>query len=395
MRIIIMPLILASLQLYGQSKLNKPAGDLEFSKILNSDKTSAKLSDFKSKVVILDFWGTWCAPCIEALPHLEELQSRFGNDLKIITIADESEERINKFLKKRNVSLPIALDNDRKLASAFPYRSVSHTIVIDKNGIVKAVTTPEKINDEILKQVIAGQPINLPEKMDKINFDPSKPLSANENFTYQITVTPYQNGLPSMLNPTGGKGVYKGRRILCTNLSPKSLYEVAYQYPVSIRTVIEVKDKNRFDWNNQAAICFDLIVPEEIGERRFEIMKQQLSYLYNYKIVIEKRQMNCKVLKPINGQAVTIKSAVGAKKESSYSGRGLSMKNAEIKTICDFLEGELNVPVIDDTKLTGLYDLELSWYIENPDQIHEELKKLGLQLVSETRDIDVLVIYDK
>lgn len=196
MRIIVLLFLLTSLQLHGQSKINKPAGELEFSKILNSDKTSAKLSDFKSKIVILDFWGTWCAPCIEALPHLESLQNKFSNDIKIITITDESEDRIIKFLKKRKVSLPIALDNDRKLASIFPYRSVSHTVVIDKNGIIKAVTTPEKINDEILRQVIAGQQINLPEKIDLMNFDPSKPLSENTNFMYQITVTPYQNGFP-------------------------------------------------------------------------------------------------------------------------------------------------------------------------------------------------------
>jgi uncharacterized protein (TIGR03435 family) len=156
-----------------------------------------------------------------------------------------------------------------------------------------------------------------------------------------------------------------------------------------------VKNRSKFDWNEQTAICLDLIVPDEIGERRFEIMRQHLSYLYDYRPVIEKRQKKSKVLKPINGKSITIKSAVGGRKEYSYSGRGLSMKNAEIKTICEFLEAELNSPVIDDTKLTGLYDLELSWYNENPDRIHEELEKLGLQLVSETRDVDVLVIYDK
>ena len=395
MRPIILLFALAPLHLYGQSKLNEPAGDLEFSKILNSDKASARLSDFKTKVVILDFWGTWCSPCIEALPHLEDLQKSFKNDLKILTITDESEERINRFLKKRSLSLPIVLDNDRKLAASFPHKIISHTVIIDKNGVVKAVTTPKQINDEILKQIITGQPVNLPEKIDDVNFDPSKPLSATENFTYQITVTPYQNGVPSMANPSGGNGVYKGRRILCTNLSPKSLYEVAYQYPPSIRTDIEVKNKSALSWSQQTAICFDLIVPEEIVEKRFEIMKQHLSFLYDYKAVIEKRQKNCKVLKPITGQTIALKSAVGGKSEYGYSGRGLSMKNGEVKTICDFLEAMLDIPVIDDTKLTGLYDLELNWSNENPEQIHEELKKFGLQLISEPQPLDVLVIYDK
>lgn len=395
MRITILFFVLTSLQLHGQSKINKQASDLEFAKILNTEKTANKLSDFNSKVVILDFWATWCASCIASFPHLEELQSKFSNEVKIITITDESEERINTFLQKRKLSLPIVLDTDRKLAAEFPHRSIPHTVILDKYGTVRVVTTPEQINEEILKQIIAGQQTNLSEKIDNLKFDPSKPLSSNDNFTYQITVTPFQSGLPSMSNPTGGSGVYKGRRILCTNLSPKSLYEVAYQFTVGIRTIIEVKNKKEFDWSEETAICFDLILPEEIGERRFDIMKQHLSYLYDFKPVIEKRQRNVKILKRIDGQNPVIKQATGGKKEVGYGGRGLSMKNAEIKTIAEFLESELNVAVIDETKLNGLYDLELNWYNENPNQIYDELKKIGLEIVSGTRDIDVLVIYDK
>ena len=395
MRIVILFTVLSSLQLYGQSKIDKPAGNLEFAKILNSEKTSNKLSDFKSKMVILDFWATWCAPCIASFPHLEGLQNKFVNEIKIITVTDESEERINKFLQKRKMSLPIVIDKERKLASEFPHRSIPHTVIIDENGIVKAVTTPEQISEETLRQIIAGQQINLSEKIDNMKFDASRPLSSNDNFKYQITVTPFQKGFPSMSNPTGGSGVYKDRRILCTNLSPKSLYEVAYQFPVSIRTVIEVKNKKEFDWSEETAICFDLIVPEEIGEKRFDIMKQHLDYLYNYKPVIEKRPGTVKILKRIDGQNPVTKQATGGKKEVSYGGHGLSMKNARINTIAEFLESELNVPVIDETKLNGLYDLELAWYNENPDQINEELKKIGLEVINGTRDIDILVIYDK
>lgn len=395
MKLTFLLLAITSLNLYGQSQLNKPASNLEFAKILNSDKTTARLSDYKPKILILNFWGTWCAPCIESLPHLEELQNKFKNDLTILTITDESEERINRFLKKRTLSLPVVIDTERKLATTFPHRIISHTVVVDKNGIVKAVTTPKQLNEEIITQLIADQPVHLPEKIDAIDFDPSKPLSANENFSYQITVTPYQGGVPSMSTVTGGTGAYKGRRILCTNLSPKSLFEIAWQYPVSIRTDIEVKNKSELGWSEQTAVCFDLIVPEEIGTNRFEIMKQHLAFLYPYKAVTEKRSKKCKVLKPIPGQRMALKPSTGENPEYSYSGRGLFVKNKDTRAICDFLEAMLDMPVEDDTKLTGLYDLELAWSNEDPKQIHEELKKIGLQLTDETRAIDVLVIYDE
>jgi thiol-disulfide isomerase/thioredoxin len=159
-------LLLALLQLKAQSTspLPKPAPVLHFSKILNFEKTSAKLTDFKSKVVILDFWATWCAPCLESFPHLEALQKQFGSDLQIITITNESEERILKFLQKRPLSLPVVLDADRKLATEFPHRTIPHTIVIDKQGMVSAITNPKELTTPLVQKVVDGQTIQLTEK---------------------------------------------------------------------------------------------------------------------------------------------------------------------------------------------------------------------------------------
>jgi len=388
---------LASLHVCGQStaRLGDPAPEVDFQKILNSETTTGKLSDFKSRVVILDFWATWCGPCIEAFPHLEALQKKFGNDLKILTVTDDPEERISKFLAKRNVALPIVMDTDRVLAAQFPHRLIPHTVVIDKNGIIRAITTPEKLTDEVIQRIIRNQQVSLVEKKDVMDFDPSKPISGNGNFTYQITVTPYQEGLPAVSNPTGGEGAYKNRRILCMNLSLQSLYEIAFQFPAVTRTVIESKNTAAFAWSKQTAVCFDLIVPEALGTQRFEMMKQHLSLLYPFKPIIEKRQTKIKILKVIDGHRPNIKPSAGGQTEVAYSGGGLSMKNAALNTVAAFLESQFNMPVVDETKTTGLFDLELIWYKENPDLIHDELKKIGLTLVDAVRDIDVLVIQDK
>lgn len=393
--ILLVSLVACNTLALSQSNLiGKKSKELDFPLVLNSEMKQFKLSDFKSKIVILDFWATWCSPCIASFPYLEELQKEFNSEIQIITITDESQERIEKFLQKRKVNLPIVLDTDGKLSEYFPHRSVPHTIIIDKNGIIKAITTPEELTKTVLKDMIDGKEVLLSEKIDNLNFDPTKPLSKSENFTYQITVTPFQDGLPSMSNPTGGDGIYKNRRILCTNLSPKTLYEIAYQFPVGIRTKVEVKDKEAFDWSKHTAICFDLIVPDELADRRFQIMQQQLDLLYSFKPVIEKRKMKVKVLQVIEGQKAGIEVALGGLKVVASSGRGLSMKNAESKTIADFLESQLNVPVLDETGLKGLYNLELVWYNEDPGKINETLRKIGLMLTSAEKEADVLVIYD-
>lgn len=378
------------------SKLGKKSTELTFENILNFEKDNAKLSDFKDKIVILDFWATWCAPCIESFPQLEELQTKFINDIQIITITDDPEARIQKFLDKREMNLPIVIDEKRDLAKYFLHRAIPHTVVIDKAGIIKAVTTSSEITEEFITKVIKNQEVNLKEKKDAINFDPSIPISGNENFTYQITITPFKDGYPSFANPMGGEGPYNGRRIIATNLSARPLYEIAYQFPTGIRTIVEVKDKSKFNWNRQNAICFDLIVPEDLAENRFNIMKQHLDIYFGYESIIEERIRPVKILKEIAGKKIEIKeSQKGTEPLASYGGRGLSMKGSPIKTVASFLESQINTPVLNETNLNKLYDLELPWYNENPEQIHKELKKIGLEIIDAERKIEVLVIKDK
>jgi uncharacterized protein (TIGR03435 family) len=380
---------------FGQvhPKIGIKAPDVPFQKIVNYGKPSASLSDFNGKVVILDFWATWCGPCISSFPKLETLQAKFGNQLQILTITDDPEERITRFLSKRKLSLPIVLDNNRSIASSFPHRSIPHLVIIDKNGLVSAITSSSGITEEIVQKVIDGERIDLKEKKDVMDYNENDPLSGNGNFSYQVTFTPFKDGYPSYSN-SQGLDPYLGRRIVAVNLSPATLFEIAFQFPPRIRTSIEVKEPSRLKWNKQNAVCFDLILPEDLGERRFEIMKAQLMTYFPYTARIEQRERAVKVLS-LRENDIRIKdSSPDTPSFSSYSGKGLSAKAQSIETLRDFLENMLNVPVIDNTPLKGKYDFEIPWYNESPNQIYEELKKLGLQLTDSTKNIDILVIKD-
>lgn len=384
---------------YGQadSKIGKKVPDLQFQKIVNFHKQEASIAEFTGKVIILDFWATWCSPCIKSFPELERLQFNFKDQLQVITITDDSEKRIEQFLSKRKLAFPVVIDEKRELAKIFPHRIIPHTIVINKQGIVQAITSSSEITEDLIKKVMADEKIALPEKLDVINFDPSKLLSESDNFTYQITIAPFREGYPSFSDLNRKEGVYKDRRIFATNLSAQTLFEIAFQFPVAVRTVVEVKDPLRLDWSRKTAICFDLIVPEELADQRFDIMKQQLGAYFNLKAEVEERTKGVKVLRiPDKGQVLNLKTSDSeSKTQVSYGGKGLSMQNAPIGKLCEFLESELNLPVLDETDLKAHYDLEIPWYNENPARIYEELKKIGFELIDAERKLPVLVIKDK
>lgn len=58
----------------------------------------------KDKLLLLDFWATWCGPCIASFPHLEKLQEKYNDDLQIIAISDEKVDIVNKFFEQRKNS---------------------------------------------------------------------------------------------------------------------------------------------------------------------------------------------------------------------------------------------------------------------------------------------------
>ena len=77
------------------------------------------IKDYRGKVVILEFWATFCGPCLPAMDHLADLQFKFQKDLEVINITDEERWKVVAFLKKRPTFLSIGLDNDKIINQLF------------------------------------------------------------------------------------------------------------------------------------------------------------------------------------------------------------------------------------------------------------------------------------
>ena len=102
------------------------------------NQKNLNLDDFKGKLIILNFWATWCAPCKEEMPSLDNLQSNTQlNNLKIfpINIGQEGLSKSKSFFKKLNIkNLNIYFDPPITLAKKFSLRGVPTTILFNKQG---------------------------------------------------------------------------------------------------------------------------------------------------------------------------------------------------------------------------------------------------------------------
>src|SRR5262245_28515817 len=102
---------------------------------------AVSLASLKGKVVIVDFWATWCGPCKESMPVLEKLHKKYGSQgLVVVGVSvDEEAANVGPFIKKMKVSFPIVHDASHKVADRFKPPKMPSSYVIDRKGIVRHV----------------------------------------------------------------------------------------------------------------------------------------------------------------------------------------------------------------------------------------------------------------
>lgn len=119
-----------------QAMVGKPAADFS---LKGMDDKTVSLKDLKGSVVILDFWATWCGPCVVSLPELDKLyQAKKSAGLQVFAInKEEDKETVDAFVKKSKLTVPVLLDPDSKAGGAYNADGIPLTILIGKDGVVK------------------------------------------------------------------------------------------------------------------------------------------------------------------------------------------------------------------------------------------------------------------
>lgn len=112
------------------------------------------LKDLKGKVVLVNFWATWCPPCQKEMPDLEGLSKRFADQgFVILAISDEEADKVKPFIAQRNITYPILLDPGRKVNELFQVEGIPKSFVYDREGKLVAQSIDMRTQKQFLEML--------------------------------------------------------------------------------------------------------------------------------------------------------------------------------------------------------------------------------------------------
>lgn len=406
----------------GYLKSGDVMPDVEASDISNYHSTTLRLSDFRGKLLILDFWGIKCSACITALPKMEALQKQFGGRIQIVMVTRNTTEEVERLKKKiavlRNVRFPM-INGDELISKQFSFRTVPTHVWIDEKGFVIQITSGWETTAENIDRYLKGEKVELPFKNEKMDFDPEVPLWLEGNgrqlkhFKYYSFITGQLEDSKSSVGPyftydslkriTG----IKGRNLAIIKfLQFVANKEGKFELELPAFTLLEFEGADQYaypknpafyeEWARRNLFCYELKVMEErLQDHLFSLMRQDMERFFGLRSYLENREVDCWVLK-----AGEIKDKLKPKGkdllfEMSPLHDLLRIKNVRLADVIRKLyitTWKKGVRFVDETNYTEPVALEMKGDLSDINVIRSNLAKYGIKLVQERRMVTMLII---
>lgn len=404
----------------------QPVSTTVFNQVFNYNKPTLDLNQYKNKIIVFDFWATYCSGCIKSFPKIDSLQKKFHNEIQIILVNREPLTQVNDFFAKRKkISIPQVpfICNDSILQQLFPHEGVPAIAWLNKEHRFLFLTNGTDLNEQSVAKLLNNEQVNMATHQTghrKINNIISKEYHDDLQFVSCLTTCivgeseSYSNTLKKRstliqikcaaatelyITAFNEEGKYNFKRVgrLVTD------FDEPYKYSKP------VNEADVQQWREQFAYRYELLLPRKDSSQKYEYMKQDLQRFFHLTAGIKYFNKKCIVLEAVNG-AVQIGTKGAAPlnsfRRSSTDGDITTVKRELINqpfqvllhNMAYWFESEYNLPFESTVMFTGNIDICLSGHaVEslNIKKLNEELKPYGLVLVEKEMPLQCLYLSDK
>lgn len=368
--------------------------DVVLNHILNYKTTSARLSGFKDKPVILDFFATWCSSCRAAIPALRKKQEQFGDSISIFLVdaknTGDTRQKIADMMKRQPALKMPVLTEDTLLYKYFPHRFIPHYVWIQGN-VVRAITSSEALTTENIRALIQKQTIALPVKNDfpPVNtrrslFTDTAVLDAvieHSILTKGIDGIGISSGLE-----TDNKGLVT--RLYCINFNLRDLYATAFpilkSYPNNriIDSSLPTPEKNLY--------CYELRMPPASDSFYRKRMQEDLSNAFHLSVQEQNVPVRCLVIARQREykQLFDTSGTSGSTLYGAYPDRYIHRQ--PLSLLVKALNAALPIPVLNETGINAPVSMDgLPQNLRDTAALKTVLARYGLVLSCATRVLKV------
>ncbi len=341
---------------------------------------NASLGALAGKAIVLEFWATWCAPCIDAIPHINELAAQFKDrPVQFISITDEEPSLVEGFLKKKPIGGWVGIDRSNQSNKAYGREGIPFTVLIDAQGKVAAITHPSMIKASHIEDLLAGRPLNIPMPMGG---SMTVWRSSNESGPPPI--------LDVLIRPTTSENASTSRSVKQFNAKHadlRTLIASAYGFQTGR---IEGPALERTDWydmllNLPSARRYDDLTP---------LLQQVVCVAFGVKVERQTRETDVLVLKAPDGKPGVLTETVSTGGSMSSHSKGqFKLIGGSMSQLASILESELHRIVLDEAHLTGKYDIQFKYDNSEPAGLLGAIRKeTGLTIEPARRLVEFLVV---
>lgn len=334
------------------------------------------LPALRGQVVVVEFWATWCVPCVESIPHLNRLVEQFASQpVRFVSISDENAAQVRKFLADHPIRGWVALDNRQETMHEYHVSFIPLTVIIGPDGTILGRTRPIHLSAENLRAVLAGErpkfpPLEGTASEMAAGTEPSELIPAQPPLFY-IDVRPDRN-------PLGATVVNADRtRITALAWPPKRLLSLVLAIPEDRIFGAQFLPPGRYTIVASAP-------PGEAMALQRQI-EQAFATAWAVRMHRERKKMDVYLLtrlsvanrKPAPAQTVT---------------EGPGPIPQPLSTLVRRLEDKLQRPVLDETGLSASYPIAFPYQGNDLMTLRTALRARGFDLKPSRRKLSVFVV---